>query len=144
MIHKFSNSEEIKLTIAGLDNASKTSFLITLRKKYNFYEHVKQLKPTINVDYSSFDFLNIYCINLWDMGGQAKFGKIYINNPIYFADTNYLFYLIDIQDELRFEESIHYLSDLLDIFRILEYSNEIIICFHKCDPKFKNSNDFSD
>ncbi|MFX1410351.1 MAG: ADP-ribosylation factor-like protein [Promethearchaeota archaeon] len=144
MTSKLSNSEEVKLIIAGLDNAGKTSFLIALRKKYNFYERVKKLKPTINIDYSSFNFLNLYHINLWDMGGQAKFKKIYINNPIYFVDTNYLFYLIDIQDELRFEESIHYLSDLLDIFRTLKYSNEIIICFHKYDPKFKNSEDFID
>lgn len=144
MTHELHNSEEIKLIFAGLDNAGKTSFLIALRQKYNFYERVKILKPTINIDYSSFNFLNLYRINLWDMGGQERFRKIYINNPVYFTDTNYLYYLIDVQDELRFEESIQYLSDLLDIFRSLEYSNEIIICFHKYDPKFKNSEDFVD
>ncbi len=144
MTHELHNTAEIKLIIAGLDNAGKTSFLIALRQKYNFYERVKILKPTINIDYSSFNFLNLYCINLWDMGGQERFRKIYINNPVYFTDTNYLYYLIDVQDELRFEESIQYLSDLLDIFRSLEYSNEIIICFHKYDPKFKNSEDFVD
>jgi len=144
MTHELHNTAEIKLIIAGLDNAGKTSFLIALRQKYNFYERVKILKPTINIDYSSFNFLNLYCINLWDMGGQERFRKIYINNPVYFTDTNYLYYLIDVQDELRFEESIQYLSDLLDIFRSLEYSNKIIICFHKYDPKFKNSEDFVD
>lgn len=144
MTHELHNSEEIKLIFAGLDNAGKTSFLIALRQKYNFYERVKRLKPTINVEYSSFNFLNLYRINFWDMGGQEKFRKIYTTNPVYFTDTNYLYYLIDIQDELRYEESIQYLSDLLDIFRSLEYSNEIIICFHKYDPKFKNSEDFVD
>ena len=144
MTHELHNSEEIKLIFAGLDNAGKTSFLIALRQKYNFYERVKRLKPTINVEYSSFNFLNLYRINFWDMGGQEKFRKIYTNNPVYFTDTNYLYYLIDIQDELRYEESIQYLSDLLDIFRSLVYSNEIIICFHKYDPKFKNSEDFVD
>lgn len=144
MTHELHNSEEIKLIFAGLDNAGKTSFLIALRQKYNFYERVKRLKPTINVEYSSFNFLNLYRINFWDMGGQERFRKIYTNNPVYFTDTNYLYYLIDVQDELRFEESIQYLSDLLDIFRSIEYSNEIIICFHKYDPKFKNSEDFVD
>ena len=144
MAHELHNSEEFKIIFAGLDNAGKTSFLIALRQKYNFYERVKKLKPTINIEYSSFNFLNLYCINLWDMGGQERFRKIYTNNPVYFTDTNYLYYLIDIQDELRFEESIQYLADLLDIFRSLEYSNEIIICFHKYDPKFKNSKDFVD
>ncbi|MFX1323010.1 MAG: ADP-ribosylation factor-like protein [Promethearchaeota archaeon] len=144
MTHELHNSEELKLIMGGLDNAGKTSFLIALRQKYNFYERVTSLKPTINIDYSSFNFLNLYRINLWDMGGQERFRKIYINNPVYFTDTNYLYYLIDVQDEIRFEESIQYLSDLLDIFRSLEYSNEIIICFHKYDPKFKNSEDFVD
>lgn len=138
-------AHELKIIMSGLDNAGKTSFLIALRQKYNFFERVKRLKPTINVNYNSFNFLNLYLINIWDMGGQEIYREIYQKNQeVYFAETNYLYYLIDIQDELRFEESIQYLSHLLDIFRILEYSNEIIICFHKYDPKFKNREDFVD
>lgn len=135
---------EFKLVIAGLDNAGKSSALIALRKKYNFYERVKNLKPTIKIDYSSFKFLETYRINLWDMGGQKKFRKIYVSNPIYFTETNYIYYLIDIQDEIKFEESVKYLHDLLDIYRDLDFSNEVIICFNKYDPKFKNSEDFFD
>jgi len=135
---------EFKLVIAGLDNAGKSSALIALRKKYNFYERVKNLKPTIKIDYSSFKFLETYRINLWDMGGQKKFRKIYISNPIYFTETNYIYYLIDLQDEIKFEESVKYLHDLLNIYRSLDYSNEVIICFNKYDPKFKNSEDFFD
>ncbi|MBA7652649.1 hypothetical protein ES703_60484 [subsurface metagenome] len=135
---------EFKLVIAGLDNAGKSSALIALRKKYNFYERVKNLKPTIKIDYSSFKFLETYRINLWDMGGQKKFRKIYISNPIYFTETNYIYYLIDIQDEIKFEESVKYLHDLLNIYRDLDYSNEVIICFNKYDPKFKYSEDFFD
>ena len=135
---------EFKLVIAGLDNAGKSSALIALRKKYNFYERVKNLKPTIKIDYSSFKFLETYRINLWDMGGQKKFRKIYVSNPIYFTETDYIYYLIDIQDEIKFEESVKYLHDLLNIYRDLDYSNEVIICFNKYDPKFKNSEDFFD
>jgi len=136
--------EDIKIVIAGLDNAGKTSALIALRKKYNFYEKVRNLKPTIKIDYNSFDFLNNWIINLWDMGGQAKYRKIYVNNPIYFTETNYLYYLIDIQDELKFEESVRYLHELLDIYRDMHYPNEILICFSKYDPKYKNNEEFID
>ena len=136
--------EDIKIVIAGLDNAGKTSALIALRKKYNFYEKVRNLKPTIKIDYNSFDFLNNWTINLWDMGGQAKYRKIYVNNPIYFTETNYLYYLIDIQDELKFEESVRYLHVLLDIYRDMHYPNEILICFSKYDPKYKNNEEFID
>ncbi|NVM18250.1 MAG: 50S ribosome-binding GTPase [Candidatus Lokiarchaeota archaeon] len=137
-------SKEFKLVIAGLDNAGKTSALIALRQKYNFYERVKNLKPTIKIDYSSFKFLKTFRINLWDMGGQKKFRKIYMNNPIYFEDTDYIYYLIDIQDEIKFEETIEYIHELLDIYRTLSYSNEVILCFNKFDPKFRNSEEFLD
>ncbi len=137
-------SKEFKLVIAGLDNAGKTSALIALRQKYNFYERVKNLKPTIKIDYSSFKFLNTYRINLWDMGGQKKFRKIYVTNPVYFFETDYIYYIIDIQDELKFEDSVEYLHELLDIYRDLNYANEVIICFNKFDPKFKNDEDYLD
>ena len=92
-IHR--TSKEFKIVIAGLDNAGKTSALIALRQKYNFYERVKNLKPTIKIDYNSFKFLKTFRINLWDMGGQKKFRKIYTSNPIYFEDTDYVYYLIE-------------------------------------------------
>ena len=137
-----SDNLEYKIVFAGLDNAGKTSALIALRMKYNFYERVKDLRPTIKIDYSSFKFLKKYHINLWDMGGQKKFRQIYINNPIYFSETNYIYYLIDIQDELKFEESVGYLHNLLDIYRDLGYSKEVIVCFSKYDPKFRHNEDY--
>ncbi|MGV9204891.1 MAG: ADP-ribosylation factor-like protein [Promethearchaeia archaeon] len=136
--------KEIKISFAGLDNAGKTSALIALRQKYNFHEKVEKLKPTIKIDYSSFTFMNQYSINMWDMGGQEKYRSIYINNPVYFTGTDYLYFLIDIQDELKFRISVDYLSELLDIFRTMNYNNEIIVCFHKYDPRFKDDEDFID
>ena len=138
------NYKEFKLVIAGLDNAGKSSALIALRQKYNFYERIKNLKPTIKIDYSSFKFLETYRINIWDMGGQKKFRKIYVNNPIYFSETDYLYFLIDIQDELKFDEVMQYLYDLLNIYRGMDYTNDVVVCFNKHDPRFKNDTDFQD
>ncbi len=138
--------KELKLIFAGLDNAGKTSFLIALRKKYNFYERVKQLKPTIKIAYSSFNFLDRFMINFWDMGGQAKYRKIYLDKTVYFSNTDFLYYLIDIKDDIRFQDSINYLYELLDIFRDekMEYDNEIIICFNKYDPECRASDEYTD
>lgn len=136
--------KDYKLVIAGLDNAGKSSALIALRQKYNFYERVKNLKPTIKIDYSSFKFLGTYRINIWDMGGQAKFRKIYVSNPIYFSETDFLYFLIDIQDELKFDEATQYLHDVLNIYRGMDYMNDVVVCFNKHDPKFKNNADFQD
>jgi len=138
------NLKDIKLVISGLDNAGKTSFLIALRHKYDFYERVKKLKPTIKIDYSSFNFLKKYLISMWDMGGQAKYRGIYIKYPIYFEETDFLYFIIDIQDELKFETAVHYLHEILDIYLDLEYSNEVIICFNKYDPKYKDNQEFTD
>ncbi|NHJ24742.1 MAG: hypothetical protein EAX89_09215, partial [Candidatus Lokiarchaeota archaeon] len=142
MSTKLHDDFEYKIVIAGLDNAGKTSALIALRMKYNFYERVKDLKPTIKIDYNSFKFLKTYHINLWDMGGQKKFREIYLTNPIYFSETNFIYYLIDIQDDLKFEESVQYLHKLLEIYRDLGYSNEIIVCFSKYDPKYRNNEEY--
>lgn len=129
---------EFKLIFAGLNNAGKTSFLIALRKKYNFYERVAELKPTIMIDYSSFNFLNQWQINCWDMGGQEKYRSLFVDNPVYFADTDFLYYIIDIQDEKKFDESVAYLNTLVSVFKQADYKNEIIVCFNKFDPDLKN------
>ncbi len=142
MSTKLHDDFEYKIVIAGLDNAGKTSALIALRMKYNFYERVKDLKPTIKIDYNSFKFLKTYHINLWDMGGQKKFREIYLANPIYFSETNFIYYLIDIQDDLKFEDSVQYLHKLLEIYRDLGYSNEVIVCFSKFDPKYRNIEEY--
>ncbi|MFX0057842.1 MAG: ADP-ribosylation factor-like protein [Candidatus Hodarchaeota archaeon] len=143
MTKKNQQYNEYKIVIAGLDNAGKTSSLIALRQKYNFYEKIKNLKPTIKVDYSSFNFLG-NTFFFWDMGGQEKYREIYIKDPIYFSETDYLYFIIDIQDELKFEEASKYLHTILDIYRDLNYQNEVIICFDKYDPKFKNDKEFID
>lgn len=139
-----SDLKEYKIILSGLDNAGKSSYLIAIRKKYNFWEKIEDLKPTIKIDYSTCTILRKHQLNLWDMGGQEKFRNIYVNHPIYFEDTDAILYLIDIQDEMRFETSVNYLHELLNIFRNLEYNNEINICFHKFDPNYKNLEEFKE
>ena len=78
------------------------------------------------------------------MGGQEKYRKVYINNPIYFEETDYLYFIIDIQDELKIETATNYLYELLTIYRKMTYSNEIIICFNKYDPKYRDNEEFVD
>ena len=41
----------IKVIIAGLDNAGKTSILTALNKKYDFHKDIISLTPTIRVEY---------------------------------------------------------------------------------------------
>ena len=129
-----SNLKNVKFVLAGLDNAGKTSFLIALRQKYNFYEKVKSLMPTVRIEYSTLNFLNRWEIDFWDMGGQENYREDYLNKPVYFSDTTFFYYFIDIQDEIKFKTSLDYLNELLKIYTDLNFNKEIIICLNKHDP----------
>ncbi len=49
----------------------------------------------------------------------------------FFHGTDLLFYLIDIQDEARFDESLAYFEQLL---AVIEEKPQIFVLFHKADP----------
>lgn len=132
----------MKIAFAGLDNAGKTSFLIALRKKYNFFEFVKELVPTKLIEFNAFNFLNQYNINIWDMGGQEKYRRLYVKNLVYFEETDFLYYMIDIQDKEKFEDSLNYLNKILAIYKDLGYKNDFYVCFSKFDPKIRNDPDY--
>ncbi len=136
------NLREIKIAFTGLDNAGKTSFLIALRRKFNFYEFVKELLPTKLIEFNSFNFLNLFAINIWDMGGQEKYRQLYVKNLIYFEATDFLYYVIDIQDEKKFEDTLEYLKKLLIIYNDMGYTNEVIVCFSKFDPDLRQNEEY--
>ena len=128
------NLKNIKFVLAGLDNAGKTSFLIALRQKYNFYDKVKNLMPTVRIEYSTLNFLKRWEIDFWDMGGQENYREDYLNKPVYFSDTTFFYYFIDIQDEIKYEIALNYLNELLKIYKDLNFKKEIIVCLNKYDP----------
>jgi GTP-binding protein SAR1 len=126
--------EEVKIIISGLDYAGKSSMLIALDKKFDFRKEIMELKPTIRVNYNSWTFLGKN-IHLWDMGGQEKYRDHYKEKEdIYFADTNLIIYMIDVQDKVRFKPSLEYLDAILQYFMKNNMEVPIIIAFNKFDP----------
>ncbi len=114
----------LKVVISGLDNAGKTSILTALDKKYDFQKDIVQLKPTIRVEYHKMNFLKNNTI-FWDMGGQEQYRSLYQRRQdVYFAGTDLLVYVIDAQDEDRFEASLDYLDIILQYFK---YSQRIML-----------------
>jgi len=80
----------IKVIIAGLDNAGKSSILTALNKKYDFHKDIISLTPTIRVEYQATEFLNNKIV-FWDMGGQEQYRKLYQEKQeLYFADTDFI------------------------------------------------------
>ncbi len=130
--------DAIKVIVSGLDNAGKTSILTAIDKKYNFREDVLELKPTIKVRYQRTQFLGSPVI-FWDMGGQEKYRDTYKKRKdMYFADTDLLLYVVDIQDRERFETSLTYLNSLLEYFKDTDLNLPVIITFHKYDPEIRS------
>ena len=134
----------IKIIIAGLDNAGKSSILTALNKKYDFHKDIISLTPTIRVEYQATEFLNNRIV-FWDMGGQEQYRKLYEEKQeLYFADTDLMVYVIDVQDTKRIGTSLAYLDMILHNFKKHKMDVPLIISFHKFDPEFRGNEELVD
>lgn len=128
-----------KIALLGLANAGKTSIIRTIL--YQF-EDLMGLTPTKSIDRTSITFLGREII-VWDFGGQDRFIRNYFRTPEkYFQAIEYLYFVIDMQDESVFVESISYFLKALKY--IAEYNPKAtnVIFFHKFDPDYHGKLDF--
>ncbi|NVM46553.1 MAG: 50S ribosome-binding GTPase [Candidatus Lokiarchaeota archaeon] len=125
-----SSQRKMKILIAGLDNSGKTSFLLSVDRKFS---KLIGLSPTRGADVSSIEALGA-TIFLWDLGGQKKYHEKYLNKAqIYLFEADLLFYFIDIRDRDRFEESLEYLNKMKKALSDLEQNTPIIYVLSKGD-----------
>ncbi len=125
-----SSHRKLKVLMAGLDDSGKTSFLLSIDRKYS---KLIGLKPTTGASIKSIEALGA-TIFTWDLGGQLKFRKKYINKAeIYLYEADLLFYFIDIRNKIRFEESIEYLLDLKKVLKQFNQYTPIIYILSKGD-----------
>ena len=125
-----SSQRKMKILFAGLDNSGKTSFLLSVDRKFS---KLIGLSPTRGADVSSIEALGA-TIFLWDLGGQKKYHERYLNKAqIYLFEADLLFYFIDIKDKDRFEESIEYLKNMNKALAQLEQTTPIIYVLSKGD-----------
>jgi len=129
----------IKIIISGLDNAGKTSILTAFDKRYNFEQEIKEIRPTRKIEYHKTQFLK-KSVSFWDMGGQERYRDVYKTDPdLYFANTDLLLYIIDIQDRSRFKLTLEYLNVILEYFKKNNMNVPLIVAFHKLDPQLKDN-----
>jgi small GTP-binding protein len=134
--------EEQKVVVIGLDNAGKTAILTKFGGKLGIKD-LSNLKPTKGVDRQIIKGENLDLI-VWDMGGQEQYRENYLETPEkYFIEIDLLLYVIDIQDQFRFDESIQYFNEILDIIITLEQKPWIMVFLHKMDPDIKNDPEIS-
>jgi small GTP-binding protein len=124
-----------KLAVIGLDNAGKTSILTLLKKKFDVEKEIRGLKPTLKVERSSLTFLSQEIVS-WDFGGQKTYRDEYVaHKDRYLVGVDLIYYVIDIQDSLRFDESLDYFKEIVSYFTEHKIKIPICILFHKVDIK---------
>ncbi len=130
------SQRKMKILFAGLDDSGKTSFLVSIDRKFS---KLIGLKPTRGADVSSIEALGA-TIFLWDLGGQKAYHEKYLNKAqIYLFEADLLFYFIDIRNKARFEESIEYLKNIKKALAQLEQATPIIFVLSKGDPDIIDS-----
>jgi GTPase SAR1 family protein len=126
--------EPSKLLFTGLDDAGKTSIILSLQREFS---KIAVLSPTRGAQRRVFDFLGKE-ISEWDLGGQISYRISYLKNPGKFFDgTEIAIYVIDIQNKPRIPEAVSYFKDVIEQFYKLEIEPPIYVFLHKYDPALR-------
>ncbi len=134
-------SQKMKVVVAGLDFAGKTSLINRLINDYN-YNDLANLEPTIgaNVEEYQSDKLNLI---LWDLGGQKDHINEYLESPErFFIQIDILIFVIDSQDDVRYLDALKYLKDVTGILEFLKESPFIVVLLNKADFDIREDPDF--
>lgn len=138
-----SAKRKIKIVYAGLDYAGKTSFLKAIKEKYS---EIINLLPTKGLERSEeklFSQQNSQ-ISIWDLGGQEQYRQKYIKqSKMYLYNIDLLFYLIDVQDSERIDETLNLYQEIIASLKELNESPPIVICLNKYDPDLKESTEIN-
>ena len=137
------NIIEKKVILLGLDNAGKTTILMTMKKQQQ--SDVYDLKPTKGVQIEQLKAVEAFSTDLvsviiWDFGGQEKYRRDYLREAQkYFSEIDQAIYVIDIQDKDRFDLSLEYLKNILDMTKNFnEQKVDVLVFLHKLDPPLVN------
>ncbi|MFX0042400.1 MAG: ADP-ribosylation factor-like protein [Candidatus Hodarchaeota archaeon] len=135
------SKRKMKILFSGLDDSGKTSFLLSVDRKYS---KLIGLKPTAGAKVNSIEALGA-TIFLWDLGGQLVYRKRYLSKAhIYLYEADLLFYFIDLKNRDRFEESIDYLLNIKKILNEYNQHTPIIYILSKGDSDILNTDEIQE
>lgn len=121
-----------KIAIIGLANAGKTSILKCINHEFDV---ISTLSPTFGVKRNMFKFLGRN-FTFWDYGGQNLYREKYLKDPMkYFLDTSVVYYIVDVQDSDKIDESIEFYKLVTKEIIKLNPNINYNISYHKYDPE---------
>lgn len=131
-------STEKKILIMGLDNGGKTSITLSLAGKRNLLDFFK-IFPTKSFEIVKFEAGNTK-FNIWDFGGQKTFRVDYIENfEKYAKGTEKVIFVIDIQDDRRYDLALDYMKQIVELFIEKNWEVEFTVFLHKFDPDLEKA-----
>lgn len=134
-------SDSIKLVLAGLDRAGKSSILSMLKRGKPLLEIrllINKLMPTAGELHERLTIAGLP-INMHELGGHEEYRTLYLEKPEeYFLNSQGLIFVIDIQDSSRFESSKAYLRKIKDLLTFLGIPLPVYVFLHKNDPPVIN------
>ena len=122
-----------KTLLMGLSNSGKTSILQYIQGIRNLPAY-GETKPTVHINYVLYQAAEGENI-IWDFGGQLEYLDGYLEKFYdYIVEANKLIFVIDIQDEEKYEPSLEYLQKIIFLLTKHPVKIEISVFLHKYDP----------
>ncbi len=132
---------KMKVVVAGLNYAGKTSLISRLINDINYNDMIN-LEPTIGANVEEYQSERIDLI-LWDLGGQKDNIDEYLEAPErFFIHVDVIIFVVDSQDDVRYIEAVNYLSDLTNILAFLNENPYFVVLLNKADSDIVNDPDF--
>lgn len=134
------NDVSKKILIMGLDNAGKTSIVLSLKGFKNLLTFYS-LTPTKGIDIVNIEALNSR-FNIWDFGGQEVYRDGYLKNfESHITGTEKIIFVIDVQDKERYDIALEYLQKITNELKEENLDVDFSIFLHKFDPGVEINSD---
>lgn len=129
-----------KVAILGLKNAGKTTIMKNVL--YQF-QSLFALAPGESHTHKNFEFLGRELL-VRDIGGESRYKSNFFSNPPRYSNQiRYLYFVIDVQDELLIRQNIAYFFKLLEFCKHNCPYAKIYLFFHKFDDYNSHQSQFA-
>jgi GTPase Era involved in 16S rRNA processing len=131
-----------KILLLGLDNSGKSSIVLSMKGTNNLLSYMS-LTPTQRRSIELISSGNTF-FAVWDTGGQFSYRQLLLDQfQEYAINIDKVIFVIDIQAQDRYSESLEYLTQIIDKFQQIKIFPKLFIFLHKFDPGLEEKIEYS-